>query len=379
MDLSKLKIKQGIAIITYAALLILLITQFQGIISGIMTLLGFFKPLFGGIGIAFVLNRPYEWLKKHLEEQLRIKAGIAGVLAAIMVYLLLFGGFITIILVVVPQLAQNIQTFAAGIDGVMDSVQLFFNNITDKMGIEAVDMTELISYVENYIVGIEQLIKDALPKIAVITMNAVSGVVNIFVATAFSVYLLVGKKQILSQLKRSAAILLPRKFYHNLQAVMSTIITVFDNYVAVQILEAVILGSLCYLGMLILRLDYAGMVSVVVAVSAMIPILGAYAGGGIGTVLLLCVSPKKAIFFLIFFILLQQVENNIIYPRVVGSKIGLPGIWVLLGITIGGKMMGIVGMLFGVPIMTIIYILLKNAVKNREERDISLTQEMKEG
>ena len=129
------------------------------------------------------------------------------------------------------------------------------------------------------------------------------------------------------------------------------------------------MGSLCFVGMLILRLDYAGLVSVSIAVTALIPILGAFLGGAIGVLLLLFVSPAKALLFLAFLIVLQQVEGNIIYPRVVGRKIGLPGMWVLLGITIGGKLAGIWGMLLAVPITTIFYQLLKKDVQEREQAD----------
>ena len=125
--------------------------------------------------------------------------------------------------------------------------------------------------------------------------------------------------------------------------------------------------------MLILRLDYAGMVSMVVGVTALIPILGAYIGGAVAVILLFMVSPFKALLFLIFFVILQQVENNVIYPRVVGGRLGLPGIWVLLAITVGGKLGGVIGMLFGVPTTTVIYTLIKNSVRSRERRKEQLS------
>ena len=133
-------------------------------------------------------------------------------------------------------------------------------------------------------------------------------------------------------------------------------------------MEAVILGTLCLIGMEILRLEYAGLVSIVVAVTAIIPVLGAYLGGAVAFVLLFMVSPMKAGIFLIFFILLQQVENKLIYPRVVGGRIGLSGIWVLLAITVGTELGGIVGTIFGVPVTSVIYTLLKDGVKKREQQ-----------
>ena len=134
-----------------------------------------------------------------------------------------------------------------------------------------------------------------------------------------------------------------------------------------QFKEAFILGVLCFIGMMILQLDYAALISSVIAVTALIPMLGAYIGGAVGVILLLFISPAKALIFLIFLIVLQQVEGNLIYPRVVGRKIGLPGLWVLVGITVGGRLFGTWGMLLAVPATTVIYQVLKRDVKRREE------------
>ena len=161
---------------------------------------------------------------------------------------------------------------------------------------------------------------------------------------------------------------LPAGTYGGLREVLQVIVRSFRGYVIGQSTEAVILGSLCFAGMLLLRLEYAGVISIVVALTALIPILGAYIGGVIAVILLTMVSPVRAGIFLIFFIILQQVENNVIYPRVVGGRLGLPGIWVLLAITVGGKLGGVVGMLFGVPSMAVVYTLLKNSVRAREKK-----------
>lgn len=369
MDLDKIRIRQGIIIITYTALLILVIINFKSVIAGVGVVLKLLTPFFAGIVIAFVLNRPYEWIKQLYLERMRMKSGPANALAIVTVYLLLVGVVIAVLLTVVPQLVQNIQMLTASIDEIMKSLQDLMNTVTQALGLKQVDLTELSKYIETYIVQIQELAKDVLPKIAVITMNAISAIVNVFLAVAFSVYLMSEKQRIMDQIRRIVCIFATDRIESRIYSVTHTIITVFDNYVAGQALEAVILGSLCFAGMLVLGLEYAGMVSVVVAITAMIPILGAYVGGGMAVVLLLCVAPKKALIFLVFFVLLQQVENNVIYPRVVGNKIGLPGIWVLLAITIGGKLMGVVGMLFGVPVMTVIYTLLKNSIHNKEQKE----------
>lgn len=368
MDMGKFKIKQGIIIITYAAAMVLIIVNFRSILAGVGKFFGLLMPFFMGVVIAFVLNRPYEWFKKLYIEKVHMKKKLANVLAILTVYLLLISIVVTVVLIVVPQLVQNMQMFAANIDETLTSYQNILNSILDMFGMKQLNLSELSEYIKEYIQEIQEIAKQVLPQILTITMNVVSGVVNVFLAIAFSIYLMSGKQKIMSQVKRAVRVFVPEKLKGSIYLVTKTIITVFDNYVMGQTLEAIILGSLCFIGMLVLRLDYAGMISVVVAITAMIPIMGAYVGGVIAVILLLCISVKKAIIFFVFFVILQQVENNVIYPKVVGNKIGLPGIWVLLGITIGGKLMGIVGMLFGVPIMTIIYTLFKNSVHSREKK-----------
>lgn len=367
MNLGRFKVKQGIILISYAAGLVLLIVNFGSILEGVGRVLRLLAPFFMGVVIAFVLNRPHEWFKRVYLEKMQMRPGAANGFAVATVYLLLIGTIVAVILLVVPQLAQNMQMFAGSVDEMLESIQKPLNSLLKTFGMEKLNLTGVSEYIKEYVNEIQQLAGRVLPRILNITKNVISAVVNIFLAMAFSIYLMSGKRRILSQVKRSAKVIVPERIASWTYSVTKTIITVFDNYVAGQTLEGMILGSLCFIGMLILRLDYAGMIGVVVAITAMIPIMGAYVGGGLAVVLLMCISVKKAIIFLVFFIVLQQVENNVIYPRVVGNKIGLPGIWVLLGITIGGKLMGVVGMLFGVPIMTIIYTLVKNSISEREQ------------
>ncbi|MBY0759441.1 AI-2E family transporter [Sellimonas caecigallum] len=158
------------------------------------------------------------------------------------------------------------------------------------------------------------------------------------------------------------------KFHAPVKSLLQTIIQVFEDYIAGQCKEAFILGVLCFCGMTVLNLDYAGLISVVITFTALVLILGAYIGGAIGVLLLLFISPGKALLFLVFLIVLQQFEGNVIYLRVVGRKIGLPGIWVLVAISVGSGIMGIWGMLIGVPLTTILYQLIQKNVRKQELR-----------
>lgn len=204
------------------------------------------------------------------------------------------------------------------------------------------------------------------PQIIEVTGNIISGFTTFFIALVLTVYMLYWKERLLKQLKRVVNCYIPSNINVYVKEVYNSVVTVFADYISGQCIEALILGSLCFIGMTILRLDYAAMISMVIAVTALVPILGAYVGGAIGVILLLFISPRKAIIFLIFLVILQQVEGNFIYPKVVGRKIGLPAMWVLLALCVGGKWKGIIGMLVSVPITAVLYRLIKQDLKRKE-------------
>ena len=193
----------------------------------------------------------------------------------------------------------------------------------------------------------------------------VSGVSTFVIALAFSIYILAGKEKLKRQFARICRAYLPEKVRKTGNYILSTANGCFRSYIVGQCTEAVILGTLCAFGMLILRLPYAAMVGCVIGVTALIPILGSYIGAGIGAIMIFTISPAQALIFLIFLVILQQLEGNLIYPRVVGQSIGLPGLWVLAAVTVGGGLAGIPGMIFGVPITATVYLLLKNDVRRR--------------
>ncbi len=190
-----------------------------------------------------------------------------------------------------------------------------------------------------------------------------SGIVTALLAVIFALYLLLGKETLAGQCKRVFHRYLPEKGYAKTMYFLDILNDSFHKFIVGQCLEAVVLGLLCTVGMLIFRFPYATMIGALVAFTALIPVAGAYIGAGVGAFMILTVSPMKAVFFLIFIVVLQQLEGNIIYPRVVGSSIGLPGIWVLAAVTIGGGILGVAGMLFGVPLAAALYRILRDDLK----------------
>ena len=214
----------------------------------------------------------------------------------------------------------------------------------------------LIDVVKNY--G-----GDAVNFIISTVSSVVSWIVTIFISFIFAVYLLVNKETLASQSHRIMHRFLHEEWCAKVEYLLRVLSDCFRRYIVGQSVEAVILGTLCTLGMLILQLPYATMIGALVAFTALIPIAGAYIGGAVGAVMMFTVSPIKALVFLVFLVILQQLEGNLIYPRVVGTSLGLPGIWVLAAVTVGGGVGGILGMIIGVPLAAALYRLIRHNMR----------------
>ena len=209
-------------------------------------------------------------------------------------------------------------------------------------------------------------ITSTLPQLISATGAILSAVVTGLLALVFSVYMLVGADKLIAQCRRLVVTYLPAKISGPVLTVARLTADTFTRYVSGQLTEAIILGCLCFLGMNIFRFSYAPLISVIIAVSALIPVAGAYIGAITAAILLLMISPMQAVWFLVFLIILQQLEGNLIYPRVVGTSIGLPGIWVLAAVTVGSALAGFVGLVVGVPITAVLYTLLKRDLRRRD-------------
>lgn len=219
---------------------------------------------------------------------------------------------------------------------------------------------------------ITALINDKGSGIISITWDAatsvLSGLIDVLLAFIFALYLLAKKEVVAAHLKKLIVTILPQKKAKQLLSIASLTNHTFSSFVSGQLTEAVIIGILCFLGMLILKLPYAGAISTFVAFTALIPVFGAWLGGGLGAFLILLADPIKAVWFIIYLLLLQQVEGNLIYPKVVGKSVGLPGLLVLMAVTVGGEAFGILGMLFSVPVCAVLYNLYLAFMKNQTPR-----------
>ena len=361
-------------LITFTVGLIFVIVRFDDLWQFAAALLSNFTPLFAGLAIAFVLTQPCAFFRRHLDRALGgtplAKASVP--LAVLLSYLLLFGVVAALVAFVIPQFVSSVGTFLSNLEGYMRQAQVWVNSFMEWFNVEGQALTgmdQLLSRLDQVLRNVFNSTLDALsnvvPFLLNFTTNLVSVVVTSVLALVFSIYMLAGKDTLLGQCRRVLKAYLPKPLCDAVLDVTALTAGTFSRFVTGQVTEAIILGCLTFLGMLLLRLDYAPLISVLIGVSALVPIVGANVGAATSALLLLMVSPMKALIFLVFLVCLQQFEGNVIYPRVVGTSLGLPGIWVLAAVTVGGGLFDFLGMLLSVPIASILYTLLKRDVRRR--------------
>ena len=349
--------------------------HYWGHAAGILkTLLGAAVPVIIGAVISYPLNILMSFYEKHLfpksEKKLAVRSrrGLALTLAI----LTLVGLIALIIALVVPQLVSCVKLLVA-------EVPDFFNMVVAKLSefefvpediIAALSKIDWKSRITDIIKTVYSGLGSVMDVVVTTVSSLVSGVTTAFLAIIFAIYLLLGKDKIGSQLKKVMHHFIPERITEKFDYVRKVADESFHKFIVAQCTEALILGGLCTLGMLILRLPYAAMIGAVTVVTAFIPVVGALLGGAIGAFLILMESPVKALIFLVFIILLQQIEGDLIYPRVVGSSMGLPSIWVLTAVTLGGGIFGVLGMMLSVPFASTVYTLLRNEVYGKREKEL---------
>ncbi len=356
-------------------LLYLAIHYWPSISGLIQTLLGAAFPLVLGCILAYVLNILMSFYERTILSPFKDKRGcsLISLVAAIVSLLAIV---VALISLVIPELVACIQLLISQLPSALDWLVDYISSLDfvskDLIAtLEGIDWKSKIGDVFHIVTsGIGSVVDVVITTLS----SLMSGLITLLMALIFSFYLLLGRKRLAAQSTRVLRHYMRPHHYEKLMYVLQVLNNSFHRYITGQCIEAVILGTLCALGMLALRLPYATMIGALVGFTALIPIAGAYIGAGVGAFMILMSSPLKALIFLVFLCLLQQVEGNLIYPKVVGSSLGLPGIWVLAAVTVGGGVMGIPGMLLGVPLASALYTLLRNDL-NKSAREAVSTAE----
>ncbi|MBQ8762778.1 MAG: AI-2E family transporter [Clostridia bacterium] len=364
---NKTLIKIGLSILG----LYLVIHYWTSISGAVGTVFSAAAPLLFGFVISYPLNilmNFYErhWFpnsKKKIAEKSRRPVCLTGSILTVI-------GIISLIVVLVaPQLVNCIKLLVAEVPDAINMLveKLKTIDFISKDLINTLSSIDWKSRINDIIETVTSGLGSAM-NVAVTAVTSIFSVVaNLVLGLIFALYLLLDKNRLVRQLKKVTEKYVPERWLSKATHILGVINDSFHRFIVGQCTEAVILGSLCTIGMAILRLPYAAMIGALIAFTALIPIVGAFIGAGVGAFLILMESPMKALIFLVFIVVLQQLEGNLIYPKVVGSSIGLPGIWVLAAVTVGGGVMGIWGMLVGVPMAAAVYRLVKEEV-NRQPK-----------
>lgn len=380
MELNKKNIKRILLLVACSIILYWALNNLSTLGKLLGSFFSLFSPLLIGAGIAYVMNlllkaieRLWDMALKKAPELWRVKLKRPICLTATI--LLFLGIIFAIFFILIPRLEEAGSTLIANVPGYITQIQNWWGSLVDFAAGHGVTLPELSMNVEDATKFISKILSSDSSNVVNttidITTSILGALVNILLALVFSVYMLAQKETLISQSRRLLLAALPRKACQRTMHILKLTNNAFSSFVTGQVTEAFILGSLCCIGMLILRLPYALPVSVIISFTSLIPIFGAWIGAATGAFLIVFVSPIKALTFLIFLLILQQVEGNLIYPKVVGKSVGLPGLWVLAAVTIGGGIFGMLGMLLGVPICSVIYALVQDFIRSQPTEDLT--------
>lgn len=379
MDLNRQNLKKILVIITFALLLLWTVLNFNMVINFLEQTFNIIFPFILGIGIAFVLNILTKFFERKLfitrskkkkvqKEKVSLWKRVVSMILAIIVLLAIIA---LVVGLVIPQLIETIKILADSLPVLLEDGKVYISDLLVKYPQVNENITNLQTSIENLNINdeINKFLNTYGSGILTTSINVISafagGIVTFVIALAFAIYALAQKEKLVMQSKKILYAYVKREKADKVMKIARTANQTFSNFISGQFLEALILGFLCMLGMLVLNIPYAVTIGVLISFTALIPIVGAIIGCVIGAILILAISPVKAVVFVIFLLILQQIEGNVIYPKVVGSSVGLPGIWVLVAITVGGSLWGLVGILLSVPLFSVIYAVLGEDVNNK--------------
>ncbi len=374
MELSKQTVRRCLLIVIVTLLLYWGLTQTDQLLSLLSGALSVLSPCILGFCLAFIINialRPLEslwlrlWRKRRWRWLLRAKRPVCLIVSLAIV----LGVIFAVLFIVLPRFQETLTSFVGMIPTYVEQLSGWWEQLCSFAAEHGVtlpeitlDLDALTLRLTNYLTDNGQMFVNTA---VTVTTSIFSWLVDLVVAFVFAVYMLAQKEKLCGQMKKAVIALLPERAANRTLSLASLVNRTFTSFVTGQLTEACILGVLCCIGMLIFGMPYAPVISVLIGFTALIPIFGAFIGAAIGAFLILLISPIQALGFLIFIVVLQQLEGNLIYPRVVGKSVGLPGIWVLAAVTIGGGLFGVFGMLLSVPICSIAYTLIRELINRR--------------
>lgn len=364
-------------LIVFGAILFYTVLQNTDLLSLWISYLGqILAPIFIGVVLAFIINLPLRFFENKVFRRLNRKSGkvwpkIRRAVCLTLSVLLLLGIIALVIGLILPEVKNTavsmLQTLPKHAEQLIENAKGW----VEKLNLP-IDVTKFFSEIDwnsiskSLLSGISDTGSTVIVTTIDITSEVVGGLFNFVVGFALSLYILGSKERLGRQFSRLLGAIFPKKLYEKITHVFRMSGDIFTGFITGQLTEAVLIGLWCYIGMLIFRMPYAIMVSAVISLTALIPVFGALIGTAFGAMMIFFVSPIQAIGFVVYIVIIQQIDNNVIYPRIMGNSVGLPGLWVLCAVTVGGSLFGAVGMLLSVPVCAVLYCLAKEFVAKRE-------------
>lgn len=382
MELHRGNMKKLMYLITFAVLLYIGVQNINIVLECVAVVWGLLFPFILGGAIAFVLNVPMHFAERHLFGRAKKKGSkaakkLARPVSLILAILLVLVLIVIVGAVVAPELASTIVSVAKRIEVNIPKFQEWLAHTfrSDSLIVQWANSIDFQpeKMLDSAINVLKSGVDNFLTSTISVTMGILSTAMNVGIGFIFACYILLQKERLTIQVKKALYAILPKRAVETTLHVCTLANKTFANFITGQCIEAVILGSMFFVSMTIFRLPYALLVGVLISFTALIPVFGGIIGCWVAFFLILMVSPMQAVFFLILFLILQQVEGNLIYPHVVGGSVGLPSIWVLVAVTVGGSLMGVVGMLVFIPLVSVIYTLFREWVyKTLDEKKIKV-------
>lgn len=374
MNLDKRNMRRIMLIVAFGIVLFIGLMRLPSIMMAIGAVFAVLSPIILGFCMAFVLNIIMNLFEKKVFAFMkRSKSCFARKLcrpiSLIFTFVLAFGIITLVLVIIIPQVADAVDMVADKLPHYAKELFVWVEKLLSDNNISMETMSDLEFDWNSMVNKALDILRKSSSTIADSTINIAAGVfsglMETVIALIISIYVLMRKESIGDITRKAVTAYFPQKAKDSIFKIASLSYKAFSQFIKGQGIEACILGTLCFIGMKIFKFPYAGTVGVLVGVTALIPIFGAWIGGGLSAFLILMVDPMKALFFLIYLLVLQQIENNLIYPRVVGESIGLPGLLVLVAVIIGNSLTGVVGILISVPLCSILYTLLKEGIDQR--------------
>ncbi|MDO5392766.1 MAG: AI-2E family transporter [Eubacteriales bacterium] len=372
MELNKETIKKLQGLILFTAFVVVLLVNYKSVFQVLKVGFNIIFPFILGAVLAFIINAPMQFFERHLfknEKMTNKKAAqkIARPASLLIALLAIIAVIMIVIFVVVPELGKTFaslgKTISEFIPVLQDQINHLFKN--ENFITQWVDNLDLQKTINTAVDFLKNGVGDVLNSTYTIAKSVVNGLTTFFISFVFACYIVLQKEKLEVQIKKVFYAFFKEKTVKKILSVCSLAYHTFLNFLTGQCVEAVILGSMFFVAMSIFRFPYALLVGVLIAFTALIPIFGAFIGCAVGAFLLLMVDPVKAVAFVVMFLVLQQVEGNFIYPHVVGNSVGLPSIWVLVAVSLGGSLMGVAGMLIFIPATSVVYKLFRGYVYKR--------------